>query len=398
MIAARVGLVEGIAQGDVVLPARIAEAFLNVARHPFVPVFYRREPGDLFVPWRSGDGSGDEAGWLAAVYSGASLITEIDGLHAENAPASGVRGVPTSSSTAPALMADMLDALDLRPDSRVLEVGTGSGYNAALLSWLTKGRVTTVDHTAHLVETARERLGTQGFSPDVIEGDAMHGWAANAPYDRLLASASVRRVPRAWIDQCSVGAVLVVPLKGTLAGGSIAWLKKLADGRAVGRLMHTPAAFMPLLSRGGGGSGGGIDDHAGDPTLLQEVGRRVSPLGERVSPLGGRILDDWTFSFFAQLHLAPGTVRSFDHRDGLHTTRLRAADGSTTTVTEVAPGAPVQVTWTGSHDLWADIEAAHDLWLTLNRPRREWFTVDVAPDDQHVHLRTPTGRTLTWTL
>ncbi|MFI1584493.1 methyltransferase domain-containing protein [Embleya sp. NPDC020630] len=316
LIAARVRLVERIAAGDVVLSSRIAEAFLNVPRHVFTPVFYRREHGDRFLPWRADDSDGAGGGsWWDAVYSGEALITEVDGVHAEHAPSGGVSGVPTSSSTAPDLMADMLDALDPVPGARTLEIGTGSGYNAALLARLVGAEnVTTVDHTAHLVDTARERLKAAGFTPDVVLADGTAGRAANAPYDRLIATASAPRVPEAWLEQCAPGAVLVVPLKGTLAGGSIAWLKKLPDGTAAGRLMHTPAAFMPLLPD--------TDVDEGDPQPAHsEAGHAAHET--RTSPLTPRILDDWTFSFFAQLHLDPHTTRTFTHTDGRHTTALR---------------------------------------------------------------------------
>ncbi|MYS87775.1 methyltransferase domain-containing protein [Streptomyces sp. SID5474] len=387
MIAARVRLVERIAAGDVVLSSRIAEAFLNVPRHVFTPVFYRRESGDRFTPWHADDA--DHA-WWDAVYSGESLITEVDGVHAEHAPPEGVSGVPTSSSTAPDLMADMLDALDPVPGARTLEIGTGSGYNAALLSRLVGAdNVTTVDHTPHLVDTARERLKTAGFTPDVLLADGTTGWAPSAPYDRLIATASVPRVPPAWIEQCAPSAVLVVPLKGTLAGGSIAWLKKLPDGTASGRLMHTPAAFMPLLPDTD------TDVAEGRPRPAHpEAGHAAERT--RTSALTPRVLDDWTFSFFAQLHLDPHTTRTFAHTEGRHVTTLRTPDGRAATVTETDSGA--EVARFGRRDLWAPIERAYHLWLDLNRPRREWFTLEAGPTGQHVRLAAPDGHAYTWTL
>lgn len=388
LIAARVRLVERIAAGDVVLSSRIAEAFLNVPRHVFTPVFYRRESGDRFTPWRAGDTGDTDGAWWDAVYSGGSLITEVDGVHAEHAPPEGVFGVPTSSSTAPDLMADMLDALDPTSGARTLEIGTGSGYNTALLSRLVGAHnVTTVDHTPHLVDTARERLKVAGFTPDVVLSDGTAGWARNAPYDRLIATASVPRVPDAWIEQCAPGAVLVVPLKGTLAGGSIAWLKKLPDGTAAGRLMHTPAAFMPLLPD--------TDVTEGRPRPARPVAGHAAD-ETRTSALTPRVLDDWTFSFFAQFHLEPHTTRTFTHTDGRHITVLRTPDGHATTVTETERGA--EVAWSGGRDLWAPIERARRLWLDLNRPRREWFTIEVAPAGQHIRLAAPDGHAYAWTL
>ncbi|MCX2971921.1 MULTISPECIES: methyltransferase domain-containing protein, partial [Streptomyces] len=187
-IEARVSLVRRMDQGGVVLPSRLAEAFLNTPRHPFVPVFFRRE-ADKFIPWRCTNG--DASAWLSQVYADDSLITEVDGVHAEDAGSSAVTGVPTSSSTAPSLMADMLDALDVREGTRVLEVGTGTGYNAALLCHLTGAEnVTTVDHSAGLATTARERLDALGLRPHVVHEDGAKGFSARAPFDRIIATCS----------------------------------------------------------------------------------------------------------------------------------------------------------------------------------------------------------------
>lgn len=157
LVAARVRLAEEVERHCALLSSRVVEAFLNVPRYPFVPVFYRHER-ELYRPWR-----GTDDAWLEAVYTDRVLVTEVDGVHAEDAPDDGVHGVATSSSTLPGLMADMLDALDVRAGDRVLEIGTGTGYNAALLCHLAGDRsVTTVDRTERLAAAARERLRGAG--------------------------------------------------------------------------------------------------------------------------------------------------------------------------------------------------------------------------------------------
>ncbi|MFD1828873.1 methyltransferase domain-containing protein [Streptomyces desertarenae] len=382
LIEARVELVRRMDEGGVVLSSRLAEAFLNVPRHPFVPVFYRRD-GERFVPWRRPDG--DPREWAARVYADDSLITEVDGVHAEDAGTEAVTGVPTSSSTAPSLMADMLDALDVEPGARVLEIGTGTGYNAALLCRLAGAEnVVTVDVSARLTAAAEERLGALGLSPVVRTADGAAGAPGHAPFDRVIATCSVRRVPDSWLDQCMTGGLLVVPLKGTLAGGMLVRLTKLPDGTAAGHVLHTPAAFMPLLSgpRPAAAPSGPPD------------GRR------RDSPLSGGALDDWTFSFFAQLHLGPAVERGY-HRtdDGRHVTTLHdPGDGSRARVTDHGRRPGAAVVTSGPRDLWAPVERAHERWRALNRPRREWFTVRVTPRAQTLAYAEPGGRTHTWEL
>lgn len=379
-LRARVSLVRAIDRGSVVLPSRLAEAFLNVSRHLFVPVFYRRE-GERFVPWRIGDG--DAEAWIDAVYEDDSLITEVDGVHAEEAAPGGLTGVPTSSSTAPGLMADMLDALDVSEGHEVVEIGAGSGYNAALLCRLAGDRrVTTVDRSGKLADKARERLGAAGFRPRVITGDGARGVPDGARYDRLIATASVPRVPPVWLERCRPGGLLVIPLKGTLAGGALARLTKLADGTAAGRLLHTPAAFMPLRS--------------GQDTT-QRPARPVDGTC-RETPLSGRELDDWTFSFFAQLHLGPRVVREYGRKGGLHVTTVHdPGDGSVARV-EDRSGGCAAVTTAGPRDLWASVEDAHVRWRELHRPRREWFTVEVTPGEQVVTYQAPGGAVHRWSL
>jgi methyltransferase of ATP-grasp peptide maturase system len=382
LLEARIGLARQLERSGVVLSGGLIEAFLNVPRHVFVPVFFRRDE-EKFRPWRATDGDRDT--WTAAAYSDDSLVTQLDGVHAEDAAAQEMTGVPTSSSTAPSLMADMLDALDVREGTRVLEIGTGSGYNAALLCWLAGDEnVTTVDNSRQLTSLARARLADTGLHPEVKEADGAGGVPERAPFERIIATCSVRRVPAAWFTQCAPGGIMVVPIKGTLAGGMIVRLTKLRDGSAAGHVLHTPAAFMPLLS--------GPPEKADIPRT--EDGRR------RDSGLSGSVLDNWNFSFFAQLHMTPSTVRTYQSRDdGTHTTTLfDAKDGSMARITDRRPGSGATVVASGPRDLWAEIERAHSEWLRLNRPRREWFAMRATPDEQVLSFRAPDDQLYQWPL
>ncbi|GGO55288.1 methyltransferase domain-containing protein [Streptomyces lasiicapitis] len=381
LLASRVLLTQQIDRGGVVLSARLAGAFLNVPRHPFVPVFYRRD-GQRFIPWRITDGDADA--WLGTVYADDSLITEVGGVHAEDAAPEGLTGVPTSSSTAPSLMADMLDALDVNEGDDVYEAGTGTGYNAGALCFLAGDKhVTTIDRTESLTAKAHQRLKGVGFNPLTVHGDGARDLPTDAMYDRVIATASVRRVPPEWLARLRPGGIMVVPIKGTLAGGMVARLTKLPDGTAVGHILHTPAAFMPLKS--------------GTETTAQVPAVPDGLCGE--TELSARALDDWTFSFFAQLHMSSGLVRTYGKNDaGLHVTILYdPADGSGTRV-EDTPNGPPLVASTGPRNLWQPIEAAHKLWQRLNRPRREWFTIEATPSEQAVRYTAPDGTVHCWTL
>ncbi|HEY2505292.1 MAG TPA: methyltransferase domain-containing protein [Streptosporangiaceae bacterium] len=124
-------------------------------------------------------------------------------------------GLPVSSSSQPAMMAIMLDQLDLRPGHRVLEIGTGSGYNAAVMSAVTgpSGSVTSVDIDPELVARARSSLVAAGYGRVAVRcADGGYGDSAGAPYDRIIVTAGAWDVAPAWLGQLRDTGRLVLPL------------------------------------------------------------------------------------------------------------------------------------------------------------------------------------------
>src|SRR5579875_2158355 len=125
------------------------------------------------------------------MYQNQALTTQVD-----------ARGLPTSSSSQPAVMALMLSYLDVKPGMRILEIGTGTGYNAALLARLTGDPhlVTTLEIDPMLIEQARPRVEAM-VGTGVVMGvcDGMEGDATHAPYDRIIATGSTFPIPQRWI-------------------------------------------------------------------------------------------------------------------------------------------------------------------------------------------------------
>lgn len=154
-------------------------------------------------------------------------------------------GAPTSSSSQPAIMARMLEMLALCPGDRVLEIGAGTGYNAALLARLVgdEGAVTSVELDADVAVDARRALLSARSPARVEVGDGTLGWPAAAPVDAIIATASTDRIPRPWFDQVRLGGRLVVPLR---LSPVVPWLQ------AVVALRKVRAGFDTVAVTGGG--------------------------------------------------------------------------------------------------------------------------------------------------
>ncbi len=157
-------------------------------------------------------------------------------------------GLPISSSSQPAIMAVMLDQLDLSPGQRVLEIGAGTGYNAALLRHIVgpQGQVTSIDIDAELVEQARGRLASAGVSDvTVICADGTEGHPERAPYDRVIATVGVDDLAPAWLAQAAAQARVVVPLDVRGTQLSVAFERTGPAGPWVSRSL-APCGFMRL--------------------------------------------------------------------------------------------------------------------------------------------------------
>ncbi len=162
-------------------------------------------------------------------------------------------GLVVSSSSQPTMMALMFQQLRLSEGANVLEIGTATGYNAAVLQQVVgeSGRVTTIEIDPELAQQARDNLQSAGYSHvTVVASDAVAGYPPNAPYDAIIATAGVWDVPSAWCDQLKVGGRLVVPIWLDGVQVSAAFVKQ--DDGTFYSASNSPCAFVYLRGEAAG--------------------------------------------------------------------------------------------------------------------------------------------------
>lgn len=150
----------------------------------------------------------------------------------------------------PFIVALMTDLMEVKPGDKVLEVGTGSGYQAAVLAELA-GTVYTVEIVEPLAREAAERLKAAGYANVVTRtGDGYQGWPEQALFDSIMVTAAPKEVPQPLIDQLKPGGRLVVPVGEQAAGQSLLVIEKQPDGRVVRRTVLA-VRFVPLRDKAG---------------------------------------------------------------------------------------------------------------------------------------------------
>jgi protein-L-isoaspartate(D-aspartate) O-methyltransferase len=210
----------------------------RVIRSDLVEAAFLGVPRERFVP-----GVAAEHG-LEAVYEDEALVTKRD-----------AGGMPVSSSSQPALMAEMLELLGPLPGDRVLEIGTGTGYNAALIAHIVgpRGRVTSIDVDSELARQARRSLRDADYRASIAVGDGRAGYPRAAPYDRIIVTACADEIPRAWLEQLRDRGRVELPLRLDPDGAAIQIIPVLERrGRRLESVGLTWGGFMPLHDGDGG--------------------------------------------------------------------------------------------------------------------------------------------------
>ncbi|MFC4053975.1 methyltransferase domain-containing protein [Actinomadura syzygii] len=348
-------------QGEITDPAW-RRTVAHVPRHVFVPAFYSDDdPPELL--------DATTPHWLGLVYSNDTLVTQ----RKEHPDQPGTLW-STSSSTRPSLMLRMLHILDVADAMTVLEIGTGTGYNAALLSdRLGSSQVVSVDIDPELINAAQSRLADAGYHPTLIVGDGAQGCPARAPYDRLIATVATERIPYAWVEQTRPGGVILADVRprGMTWAGALARLTVADDGTATGPLITCTWGFMSArrdVARPGIPEGVPID--------TSTTHTRASDIGRGALRTPGLALLIW--QRLPGLNAFPSATTSL----------LTTPDGSWASVSD---DTPAKIEHGGPSDIWRHVEDAHAWWTAHNRPGVEAFGLTIGLGQQRLWFQTPEG-------
>ncbi|MEH6373927.1 methyltransferase domain-containing protein [Streptomyces sp. KLMMK] len=238
-LAAVHGLLTAIAADNGALPEPWASAVASVPRHRFLPrVIWQRDGKGGYAPLNANT---EPQPWFAAAYANASIVTQVNDGQAADA---GVAPFPSSSASAPSIVVLMLSMLDPKPGQQVLEIGTGTGWNAGLLAHvLGAENVTSVEFDPVLAEQAAAVLGELAPGVTVVCGDGMLGHLGRAPYDHIMATCSLDGVSAALLAQTKPQGTILTPWSRPWCDYGLLHLTVDDHGAAQGSF-HPYACFM----------------------------------------------------------------------------------------------------------------------------------------------------------
>jgi protein-L-isoaspartate O-methyltransferase len=304
--------------------------------------------------------------WLAYAYSDESVITQL-----HDGQQSSTHGYPISSSCSmPAVVFSMLGHLDPQPGDRILEIGTGTGWTAALLAHqLGDDRVTSVEVDAAVAQTARGNLHRAGHRVQLITADGAAGYPPGAPYDRVIATCSVQTVPPAWVAQTRPGGIILTPWGSTFENSALLRLSVDAPGTAVGSIVDW-ASFMRLRAQRLV-----IPAEPDDFDTIAEISHTNLDLAD--------LLEEHA-RFGIGLQVPDCRLTWELGEDGYLSTLWLLAPDSWASVHEST------VRQAGARHLFDEVASAYSWWQHVGRPHRDRYRITVTAEGQSVWLDDPT--------
>ena len=355
--------------------SRWAEAMGELPRECFLPeVIYRWDADRAVRNWVSVSRTTDPDLWRQVALAADAVVTQVDDGH--TAP-DGSGSTPTSSASHPDVVSGMLDDLDPHPGERILEIGTGTGWNAALLAHQIGARnVVSVELDSAVARQARAALTAAGLGAvRVITGDGL----ADPPegvFDRIIATVGVRAVPWIWVLRTRIGGRIVAPLINSYEQPGVAVLDRDehgAHGHLGGRVVFMPARSQrdpdprTFASEGVYRSRSRLQPHRwiSDRDAAVAIGQRVSGIRTEWRP------DQ------------PGSEGS---------AFLTALDGRSWAEMTVTGEPPWPVRQYGPRRLFTEVRLAYKWWIEQGKPSVLDWRVTVTPSGQRIDLNPAAGQ------
>lgn len=320
--------------------------------------------------------------WLELAYATDFVVTQVDDGHPTGPDLGGA--VPTSSASGPVVLAVMLAALDAHEGHHVLEIGTGTGYNAALLAHrLGAEQIASIEIDPDVATHARKALSDSGFGGvTVVTGDGALGYPERAPYDRVIATAASNQIPYPWVAQTRPGGRVLLPWADTYTGGLVA-LTVAGDGTAQGNIVAESSFIWLRAQRDTRGAvQPATDDSMTHPHGTETAVTTLHPHNV-TGPHGARI---------AIGRRVPGCQWRYwpwEPADPIGVLWLVDPWGSWAKLTHRTPDADEDeftVVQSGPRRLWDEVEAAYHWWVDVGRPDADRWQFTVTPAGQRVAL------------
>nr|WP_235484612.1 methyltransferase domain-containing protein [Streptomyces roseoverticillatus] len=335
----------------------IRQAVAALPRDRFAPDRLWQWDGHAYAPV---DRETDPGRWAGLVYGSLyeAAVTQVIG------------GLATSSLSCESVVADMLGCLDVQPGHHVLELGTGTGRNAALLAHRAgRGRVVSIETDPDLAEHARQRLKKAGVDVHVVVGDGAEGRPQAAPFepfDRVISTYAVDTVPWAWVEQTRPGGRIVTPW-GHLG---LVSLTVADDGKSARGHIQGLAQFMPSRGSSGGPDGDFSRVRAGrEPEHEHHAHLGLSPLHA-----------DWHLRFALRVLLPDVHIASSTDNDG---TNAWLNDSTSSWAAFYAQDdGSVLVCEGGPRRLAEELKKAWNWWTAADEPDLYDWGMTVTPERQ----------------
>jgi len=344
---------------------QVERAFVRVERHKLVEWFYLRDDKGEFecagqrLTKRDFDAQNPDPELLKIIYSDRPLLTRIN---------------PPSSSSQPSLVASMLGLLELEKGMNVLEIGAGTGYNAALMQEIvgSTGHITTIDIQDDVVEQARRLLQASGYGEiEVIAADGSGGFSENAPYDRIIATVGCPDISFRWAEQLGSDGFMLIPLQHGAEGFDPVTRIWNEGERLLGRFVSL-SGFMSIQGELGIEQKPSFEDLA---TICSRKPKAVYPLPNTFK----EIVESWKdkgmsqfISFLAFMDIVGPNKKAFSFDppgfwDGEKGAATVGQDG---------------VALYGDESLLDDLKSLGELWEGLGRPGFTDWHLEFLPRDR----------------